>query len=460
MPIDSSHPQYKMKEGQWQKCRDAYEGEDAVKLGGVKYLPKLSKQSSEQYEAYKMRSLFYGATSRTADGVVGAIMRKDPIIIVPDKMTLHLDDLTNNGVHIREFIKDVATELFITTRVGLLVDRPVAGEGVEDRPYVALYTAERIVNWREEKGVLQMVVLNELHWVEDPDDKFHWKKKEQYRELLMEEGKYKQIIHSKIEGQDKWSTVEVNPVSRGNALTEIPFVFVGLKGTTIAPDKPILLDLVNVNLSHYRTQADLEHGRHFTALPTPWFSGVKGEELGDAVHIGSGKAIVLPPPEARAGYMEFKGDGLKTLQVASEAKETMMARLGARLLEEKRKGVESAESARIHASGEESVAVQVARSTEFGIEKALMFMAIWENLSETDISVEVNKDLIDARMDPAMLDSILKTKQAGEMSDKSFTYNLARGELLHPELTIEEERTLIEMEGPEEVAPVVGVEEE
>ena len=55
MPVDSTHPLYDARLTQWQKCRHAYEGEDAIKKAGVLYLPKLKGQTDEDYKAYKQK---------------------------------------------------------------------------------------------------------------------------------------------------------------------------------------------------------------------------------------------------------------------------------------------------------------------------------------------------------------------------------------------------------------------
>ena len=116
-----------------------------------------------------------------------------------------------------------------------------------------------------------------------------------------------------------------------------------------------LLDLANVCLSHYRSSADLEHGRHFTALPQVRTS----QELiqmntTKAFMSGQGTAWVIPNEQAKVGFLEFSGQGLGSLERALEQKKKMMAVLGARLLEGP-KGVEAAETARIRQNTETSI---------------------------------------------------------------------------------------------------------
>ena len=65
MPVNSTHPEYNASLAAWSRARDVLAGEDAVKAAGTKYLPRLDAQSDEEYEAYKTRASFFGATART-----------------------------------------------------------------------------------------------------------------------------------------------------------------------------------------------------------------------------------------------------------------------------------------------------------------------------------------------------------------------------------------------------------
>lgn len=447
MPQNSTHPSYDARTEEWVRCRDCYAGNDRIKGKGGIYLPQLSGQSPEDYAAYKKRGLFYGATQRTVDGITGAIMRKEPSVDIPDGLKDLLEDITFTGISFREFAKKSISDLFQVARIGILVDRAPDGD---TRPYFAFYRSEDIINWWEEGGDLIRVMLKEETMLPDPEDSYKWKVEDRYRELVLEEGKYVQRLWKKEDKSDKFiqEGEDIVPTETGKPLDWIPFVIITPEGITSSPPKPPILDLVEINLSHYRSSADLEHGRHFTALPTIWFSGVTNKDLGDSIHIGSGKAIVLPPPEAKAGILEFKGEGLGELKDALIEKENQMAKLGARLLEDQSRKVETAETARIHAAAEMSVAVSISQSASEGLTRALRFLVKWEGQDEKKTDVELNKDFIDAKLASSDLEALLRTRQAGEISGEAFTWNLLQGELLPPDSTIETERGKIALEGP------------
>jgi hypothetical protein len=160
----------------------------------------------------------------------------------------------------------------------------------------------------------------------------------------------------------------IYPTSQGRPLARIPFEFFGIRDNTPCVDKPPLLDLVEVNLSHYRTTADYEHGLHFTGLPTPVVTGFYSDAQDAQLRIGSGTAWLLPDPTSKAFYLEFTGQGLSELREALRAKEAMMATLGARILAPERKVSETAQAAAIHQAGENSVLASIAQSISIGLD--------------------------------------------------------------------------------------------
>src|SRR5213083_17900 len=96
--VDTNHPQYNAAGTQWQRCRDLFEGTDAVKAQGNTYLPKLKGQKYLEYEAYKLRAVFYNGFARTVQGLIGSVFRKPPAVTLPTALEPTLLDVTKSGV--------------------------------------------------------------------------------------------------------------------------------------------------------------------------------------------------------------------------------------------------------------------------------------------------------------------------------------------------------------------------
>lgn len=467
MAIDSEHPQYTLRKEQWLKLRDVIAGQEAIHKAGVKYLPMLSGQSVDDYKAYLKRALFYGATARTVDGLSGMVFRKDPQIKIPAGVEAFKDDITLDGMSLLGFAEEIVDDAIAVGRAGILVDHPTVGEGTTKavaeaaniRPFLKHYAAENIFNWKVEgrnnAQVLTQVRLWEMRAV--GSDEFDEAVEKQIRVLDLEPvtNRYRQriFIEDKKAGEVNkvWVQLgaDVFPLMNGAPIDFIPFYFVGVKNGTAKTEKPPLIDLANVNLSHYVSTADLEHGAHFTGLPTAVITGHAEDETdkGQEYRIGAATAWIFPNPETKVEYLEFQGQGLESLEKRIEKKEQQMAFLGARMLTPEKKSAETAETAQIHRMGEISVLSSLAGSVSASIEAALMFMAKWSG-NDGEVSFALNKDFIGAAMTPQELEALLKAWQAGGIAFADLLENLKRGEIVRDDRTAEEIRSEVETENP------------
>lgn len=454
MPVNTPHPEHSAHVNQWQRCRDAVDGSDAIKARGAEYLPRLSGQTDDEYNAYKMRALWYGASARTIQGLVGSVMRKEPVVEVPTGLEAHLKDVTLTGISFEAFAKTTLEEVLKIGRYGVLVDLPTE-ERAAPEPYYAAYTGESIVNWQVDKvqGVLTLVrvVLRECLWVPTADDLYDQTEVEQYRVLRLVEGLYEVETFRKSDSKEgEWvSQGIVLPKFRTQRLPYIPFCFFGQNTITPEVEKPPILDLVDVNLSHYRTSADLEHGAHFCGLPTPWVAGFPETTT---LKIGSSTAWVSSSPDAKAGMLEFTGTGLGALETRATEKQSLMAVLGARLLEESKSSVEAADTLKVRHAGEQSVLRSVAGSVSVGLTKLLEWSALWMGISPDEAKkakAQLNLDFMDAQMTFAELTELVKNWQAGAICYETLYYNMEKGEVTRPGIDWEKEKAQIDIETPE-----------
>ena len=112
-------------------------------------MPRLGGQSNDEYDSYKLRAVYYNGIERTVRGLVGAVMRVDPIIEVPKKIEALLGDITNTGVSLNDFISYMLSEQLLMGRQGILVDRD------NERPYLTGYSTEQITNWLDDRIILE-----------------------------------------------------------------------------------------------------------------------------------------------------------------------------------------------------------------------------------------------------------------------------------------------------------------
>jgi hypothetical protein len=357
-------------------------------------------------------------------------------------------DVTMGGLSLHQFAEMVAEEVITIGRCGVLVDYPPIVNAVTlaqaqaqgARPYATMYDAESIINWKTGRinnvEHLTLVVLEEENEV--AVDEFESKCEPQWRVLDLIEGIYRQRVFRKDKRGEFVLIDEVYPQINGKALNKIPFEFFGVRDNSTCVDKPPLLDLVDVNLSHYRTTADYEHGLHFTGLPTPVVTGYYSDDKSASLRIGSGTAWLLPDPQSKAFYLEFTGQGLGELREALRSKEAMMATLGARILAPEKRAVESAQTANIHRSSENSVLASIAQSISIGLTHVMEYLRDWSSVTG-EVKVELNRDFIPNSMTAQDLDSLVKSWQSGAISHQTLFDNLVAGDIITQDVSFDDE---------------------
>jgi len=425
MPVSSTHPKYNKFSTQWTRCRDVIDGSDAVKDKGNTYLPKLAGMTTSEYNAYKQRALFFSAAGRSLQGLVGTMTRRTPTI-VHSGMESHFNDTSLTAKSFTELFINTCEEVLSVGRFGLLADVGIDG----GRAYIATYETEHILNWDiDERGNLSMVVLSEIINVPSNKDKFEIDEQTQYRHLYMSGGVYTVDVYN--EDEERISTFV--PRLQGSPLNYIPFVSVTPHGLQIDPEKPPILDIVDVNLSQYMTSADLENGRHFAGLPTPVVTGAESEAT---LKVGGMTAWVISNDKAKAYYLEFQGQGLQSLEKAIAEKTGQMAQFSSRLMDTATRGSEAADTVRLRHSADSATLSSVAISVEAAFNQIFKYVAAFDRLESP--SIELNKDFLDTKLSPSELTALTSSYVEGAIDLDTYIYNLQRGELLpHGKVTMD-----------------------
>lgn len=469
MPVTTLHPDYVAALPSWRRMRDCARGQTAIHAAKERYLPVLYGETEALYAARMARTMFFNATWRTIAGLNGMLFRKNPVTVISAAVKTMLEDVTKAGADWDTFCQSVGRELLTVGRCGVLVDYPrtvlVEGETLTVqqveaqnlRPQTALYTAESITNWafewRNNKTQLTQVVLSEL--VDAPGtDEFTREKQQQWRVLDLVEGMgYRQRVIIKNKDGVEETVQEFFPMENGARLQEIRFQFFNDDSLSPSVAAPPLEDLAHVNISHYQTIADLEHGAHKTALPQPWIAGVdtkhdeNGQEVALELYIGGGSAWAFPRPETTVGMLEYTGQGLAALETRRTSKEAQMAVLGARMLEDQKAGVEAAETAGIHRSGEQATLASLSRLMSKGLTVVLKWFESWAG-GDGSATVQVNLDFFPLGMTPQMLTALVASWQQGAISKEALFNKLVQGEVINDTTDFETEEAKIANQPP------------
>jgi hypothetical protein len=459
----------------WTRCRDVIKGQAHIKSKSTEYLPKLSGHELNEYQKYLQQALFYNATKRTFKALKGLIFRKKPVIKA-DQLQDFVKDCTMSGLSIEDYADEVTAEELKTSRFGVLVEYPntdnsalsqAESEAIGNRPFFASYFAEDILDVRTKRignqVMTSLVRLLEQVEVQDPTDEFKFKIIEQVRVLDLyseaTEGKgrprYRQRIFRKEDRSD-WVQFEedIFPKMNGQFIDEIPFFMVG----GVQFREPHLIDLVEVNLSHYVAYADHRKGVSYTTRPQPYATGISDDNGPDNMVLGGGDFWYFPGENVSVGMLEYNGSGLTASENMLKQLVEFMASLGARMLMPDDQREETATKTLIKKQGENSALSEVSDLVAECLTKALKFAARWMGIDEEDISIELNKDFIPAKASPEDILKMIAAVQTGEYSEDDYLWWLEQNEMVNPAISADERRNKIETDPPPDM--VAGKEDE
>ena len=409
-----SHPEYAAHYGMWRTIRDCYAGEAAIKSQGPLYLRKLTAHKDRDYEGFLSRAYFYNATRHTHEGVMGSLFRKPPeVTLPPPAKSLPLDDVTLDRQTFYQFSKQVASDVTLMGRYGVLVDLPDDEQATSlgDNPYFSGYSAESIYSWRQimhrgrrvtdrvillesetiltEYGTTSNTIVRVLRLDPDPET----------GDLV-----YSQEVIRPSSDKDQPPFVARIPITvRGRKLDYIPFVFINARNLLPGCSQPPLMDIATINISHYQSTALLEHGRFYAGMPTYVVSA--GQDVGDtptASELAVGPSNVWELESgAKAWILEFNGHGLTFLENAVDSKQLQMQSLGGKLISSQRKAAAlSSEAYSLMEQGDEATLLDIAESTEAGLALALEYLCDFRGIdlnaagNSAPILVEMNKEFV------------------------------------------------------------------
>lgn len=439
-------------QGKWSLVDDVCDGEEAIKEAGDKYLPRPnpsdeSAENKERYEQYKKRAVFYGATGRTLQGLVGAAFRKDPTPVLPSALEYALNDVDGAGVSIFQQSQEALNKVLKRGRHILLVDFPrteqqasradMASGGI--RSTIVSIDAQQVRNWRVEQvgADFKLTLLVIFESVEEvTPDGFGVKAIDQYRVLRLKDG-YTQEIWRKE--KDGWVIHESFSISdgAGNRWDEIPVTFVGANNNDHRIDPSPMYDLAVINVAHYRNSADYEDSAYFCGQAQPWMAGLSEEWRNwmqeQGIYVGSRSPILLPEG-GEFGIAQAEPNTLA--KEAMDQKEAQMKALGARLLQPGT-AVKTATEAQGDQESEHSVLSLAAQNVSSAYTKCLGWMARFMNTAD-DAEYTVQQDFVEMSLDAQMLTALVGAWQSGNLPQSDLWTQLRKHGLVDSEKTDEQ----------------------
>ena len=425
----------------WTTARDVIEGTYKVRAKGEAYLPlAFATQDAASYARYLKQVSFYPAANRTADGIVGLMMRRDPVMETTGLLKEIKHVITSHGDSVEELARQVCREVLTTNYCGLLTDYPAGtasslGAAIEEgiRPFVNLYKAENILECKPGVGRIGRVPVRVR--LQDDDCTV--------RLLEMRAGRVVVKVYRTDENgvfpMEDSPTETYEPTANGRYLTEIPFDLI-TTDNSFTPSGAPLDNVVTLNLDHYVMSGALTTHIIFGISPMLFISGIEGKE-GDTLSWAPGAIYTSEKAEARAQVLSVPADAAVPIEHAIQAYEDRLAAIASRILARQKSVAEAAETEAVRQGAENSVLAMIANTVSAHMERALARVSAFTD--NAAVRFQINTDYLPTNISPQEITALLGLRSANELSAKSLFYKLRDGGVYNETLTFEEEQARI-----------------
>lgn len=421
MPITSTHKQYADQCERWARNRAACAGQDAVKLASTDFLPDdnatdRSNEARSRYLRYLLRAVWMPVSGYTKQGLIGMMSRRPAEVELPSQIEYAKGNADGAGLSLDQMAKLALAEVIEVGRLGLLVDYPSAEPGLSAEQVaqmglsarITIYKAESIDNWKLANigGVLRLVMVKLCEIAEVEKDEYLLEAEKRYRVLRLQDGVYTQTLYN--DKEEQIGEVLIPRQANGQPWEHIPFQIIGATTNSPEVDQALISGIVDLNTAHYQMSADSAKNLHIHSGGTLVIaSSMSNEQWKEAnpqgVTVGADQGLFLGDTGS-ATLLQL--DPASAVEEKLRSLETQMVAVGAHLISDTN-GLQTAEAARIDASGRASSLSTAVGNVSEGIEAALEDMTLFMGGDPAQVKYQLNQqfypDNLDANQIMAMI---------------------------------------------------------
>lgn len=433
MPVDSRHPTYTAERlDEWVLCRDAYDGESAIKGRGILRLPQpsgfgaMTDGGKAMYGAYMARAQFPDIYAPTVGAMVGIIHEGEIEIELPAGLEYLRENADGGNMTLTDMHRRVTRNLLIAGRQGILADAPVDGGD----PHLALYSAQSVINWDRD-----FYVLDETH---KERDGFEWREVRQHRVIEMRDGRCVQTIWRDGKPEDE---IEVR-IAGGGYLDRLPFSIASAKDVGPRIETPPLIGVARAAVAIYQLSADYRHQLFMSGQETlVAINGDPPTAVGaGVVHQMMGDGDLTPDLK----YVSPSCSGIDAHLRAIEHNREAAVQSGARLFEQSQQSQESGEARKMRFRSETANLQSIAQMSCAVMEFGLRCIAAMKGANEAEVIVTPPRDLLDATMTPQDALALWQIVQQRGLSWQTYYDALRKGGIADPDRDADEEYALLD----------------
>lgn len=434
-------------------------GRDAIIAERATYITKLEEQSNDQFEAMVRMAPMYILYPKVVDGFSGTVFAKAPVMKniefndTQKELNKNCDMLGNS---IDKFSEKIVNTVFEDGFCATMNDYSDTAK----RPFMRFVAPHQFISFRPSsvKGypiITQFIYTEEVE-VDDPDNEFNVDLKNRYIVLDLKDGKYRVrrylTTNKKLVGVQNIENMtqeggDIYPKMDSKEFETLPITIHGINQNNFSIGKSPLQDISDMNISIFQRVIDQVYMLHWTALPTPWITGVEESETPGT--IGPSKAWQISNPEANVGMLEFSGNSAKAHQNFIDNLKDIMASMGAQILKKEGVSRETATSVLVRTASQTSLIATLVNNVSGQIENALKTFFAWSgNKLNSDFSYQLNDDFLKIDMEPNAQIALVKSWLDGAISHETMFDKMKEGEIIDTNVTFEEEVEKIKKNPP------------
>lgn len=460
----------------WEKVSDILEGTQAIKNGGVKYLPKFPDENINDYEFRLTVGKFTNIYRDVTEGLASKPFQDEISLLGAEKRPKELidfaEDVDGFGSNLTTF---AALTFFNAINYGIdwiFIDYPTVqnpdnvtiAEAKQRnlKPFWVHILGKNVLDVETRmQGSKQIITYFRCQEPGYGDEPMH------VREFIETENGIEWKLYVKItndKGEDEFIVVEEGMLSI-DFIPVVPFI-TGRRDGNSFKIYPPLSDAADLQITLYQNESALEYIKVLACYPMLATDGTKPPKGTD----GKPKKLRTGPNTVMYGVEKSNGDGgtwhyvepqansLEFLQKNIDKTKNDLRELGRQPLTAMSTQLTTVTTS-IAAGKAKSVVTAWSYGLKDALENALLITMKWMGIDyEPEINVYTGFDnVLD---DGSDIEELGKARERGDISVETYWDELKRRKILSPEFDIEEERKRLLDEIPADTAPDVKSENE
>lgn len=426
---DPSTPslEYAASAGRWQIMNDTLGGTETMRAAGQEYLPQHAGESDPRYRDRLDSAVFTNYVRLTLEFLVGKPFSKEVQFTKDsdEEIAAFKDDMNLQGDGLTTVTKDWFTKGLEKSLSYCLIDFPTVpakpdGEKytlaetqeMNLRPYWVIKSAEEVIAARKVriKGKEEFVHVR------------YWANEVVYNGF--EEAVVQQImvLNKNTDGtvtRELWKKEDKDWVKGPVVVLDIDVIPL-VEFRTNKENRPDLLDLAYLNITHWQSESDQRAS--LTAARFPILAG-SGVDEDKAITLGPYNFLASADAQSEYYYVEHAGTALEAGAADLASLEERMALYGAEMLKE-RPDRQTATSAILDTAQSMAPLQRIVFDFVSCVQTALDITAKWLDKEPGSAKVEINTEFALSKEQGQTIENLKELRKTGDISRKQFLEGL------------------------------------